>query len=257
MAFASDTQNLGADKTHKRSRVMISAVILAPVSPFDSLLLAHARRSVEFADEIHVYRLPEPIQDFASVRNRAVSETNGEWVLFIDSDEEVTPELATEIQEAVQKDTGVQGFLVKRDDWFLGKKLRFGETACVSLLRLAKRRTGRWVRPVHERWDVRGRIGELRNPLIHRGHTSVLSMLEKIDRYAAIEATYRQRMTPVGLSRVMVEMVVFPKVKFILNYMFRLGCLDGFPGFIFALMMSFHSFLVRAYLVERMEGRRK
>jgi glycosyltransferase involved in cell wall biosynthesis len=250
-----------------------------------------AVESVKFADEVLVVKEKSSINDFSGVRNRALDRAKGEWVLFVDSDEIVTAELKEEILyrfrippsltdrlrelfvhgswSAIRRagKSGMTGYKLRRSDKFLGKWLRYGETANVRLLRLAKKDAGRWVRPVHEVWKINGVTGELINPLLHYSHDSIDEMVEKLDRYSGMEGEWRfyktYKITKEQMNketnkssnkriieiRLQIELLIFPLGKFIQNYIFRLGFLDGMAGFIHAGMMSGHSFLVRAKIL--------
>ncbi|MDZ7586323.1 MAG: glycosyltransferase family 2 protein [Patescibacteria group bacterium] len=233
-----------------------------------------AVESVKFADEVLVVKEKSSINDFSGVRNRALDRAKGEWVVFVDSDEIVTAELKEEILyrfrippsltdrlrelfvhgswSAIRRagKSGMTGYKLRRQDRFLGKWLKYGETANVRLLRLAKKDAGRWVRPVHEVWKVAGNVGELKNPLLHYSHDSIEGMVEKLDRYSGMEGEWRLgKLGRLGELGILIEMVLFPVGKFIQNYIFRLGFLDGMAGFIHAGMMSGHSFLVRAKIL--------
>ena len=216
-----------------------------------------AVESVSFVDEVLVVKEEFPIYDFSQVRNKALDQAKGEWVLFVDSDEEVTAELRNEILYRFRIKSGMTGYKLRRQDRFLGKWLRYGETANVRLLRLAKKNAGRWVRPVHEVWKVEGNIGELKNPLLHYSHDSIEEMAEKLDRYSEMEAKYKLKMVKMaGMAKwlIIFQLILFPVGKFVQNYFVRLGFLDGMEGFIHAGMMSGHSFLVRAKILSRMDA---
>lgn len=239
----------------------LSAIIIVQTSLRESPLLKRAEKSVSFADEVLIFRHPDRIMDFSAVRNEALDQAKGEWVLFVDSDEEVTAALAEEIQQvarqsAIRNPQSVNGFMIRRIDYFLGRWLKYGETGHIRFLRFARKNAGMWARPVHEQWVVNGSVGTLRHPLLHRPHQSGVSMLEKIERYAEIEAQFLHRNKQRSMMRIIIEMMVFPKAKFIQNYLFRLGFLDGFPGLIMALMMSFHSFLMRAHMLDSLVNKR-
>lgn len=185
--------------------------------------------------------------DFAAQRNFGLKKAKSDWVLFIDADEEVSHKLKTEIKNEITNVHMYQGYFIKRQNYFMGKKLNFGETAQVKLLRLAKRNSGKWHRPVHEVFKITGNTKILKNPLKHYPHQSIKEFYDHISRYAKIEADYRATPSPSKL-KVLFELIFFPPAKFFLNYFFRLGFLDGFPGLIMASMMSLHSFLVRLQL---------
>src|SRR3989338_1878570 len=233
-----------------------------------------ALKSVGFADEVMVEERPE-IVDYAAARNEAMRKAGGKWVLFLDSDEEISGGLKKEIRQITDKsykdykNYNISGAYFRRKDCFLGRWLGHGETASVRLLRLGRKDAGRWERPIHEMWMIGGRTEELKNPILHYSHQSVDGMVEKLDRYSEIEAEYRfyktNKLTKEQTNKktkkssnnkiikiwLLVEMAVFPAGKFMQNYFLRLGVLDGMEGFIHALMMSGHSFLVRAKILTR------
>lgn len=181
--------------------------------------------------------------DFAFQRNFGLAKAGGEWVLFVDSDEVVTKELAGEVRQAVR--TEHKGFYIKRKDWFFGQWLRYGETANVRLLRLAKKDTGKWEQPVHEEWKITGNVKTLVNPLPHYPHQNVAQFLDEINWYSTLYARY---VFTRGIKEPRWQIAGKPLAKFFVNYIWRLGFLDGTAGLVVALMMSFHSFLVRAKL---------
>lgn len=179
--------------------------------------------------------------NFANQRNYALNFAKGEWVLFIDSDEIVTKELEEEILRAI-KSKEFAGYYLRRVDKMWGRKILHGEVGETRLMRLGKRRGGKWHGKVHETWKIIGKTGELISPLEHRPHSSVKDFLREIDEYSTLRAS---ELKEKGVHTSAVQIIFFPIAKFIHNYFFRKGYKDGVPGLIYALMMSFHSFLVR------------
>jgi len=181
------------------------------------------------------------ITDFAMARNIELAKATTPWVLFLDSDETLSPELESEIASALRADE-YSAYYIRRLDIFLGQQLFHGETAHAQFVRLARRDFGKWVRPVHETWDPTSttRIGQLKHPIIHHAHPDISSFLAKINGYSDIEASYRKSQ---GIKSSLFKIWMYPLAKFKLNYFFRLGFLDGVPGIIMAMMMSFHSYL--------------
>jgi hypothetical protein len=127
-----------------------------------------------------------------------------------------------------------------------GRELKHGEYSTsgafgnARIMRLAKKTAGRWVRPVHEVWKVKGKTGILKNPLNHYPHPTLMKFISNINYFSTIHA---RALKDEGKSSSLVKVIVWPPGKFVYNYFFRLGFLDGMQGFIAALMMSFHSFL--------------
>ena len=185
--------------------------------------------------------------NFSSQRNFGLEKAKGDWVLFVDADERISADLAAEIrvQGPGSKVRGVKGYCIKREDSFLGKKLKFGETSSIKLLRLAKKDSGRWVGKVHEEWQIKGETAVLNNFLIHHRSLTISQFLQRINFYSTLRA---EELFNKGHKTNIFLIFLYPKAKFIQNYFFRLGFLDGIRGFIFAIMMSLHSFMVRAKL---------
>lgn len=256
--------------------MMISAVVL---THNDEARIAKTLESVSWCDEVLVIddistdktceiarkqnakvSIHALQDDFAAQRNFGLSKAKNNWVLFVDSDEVVTAQLMHEITHIVQKsrttklrhgvslssdeDTLV-GYLLKRRDYMFGRWLKHGETAKVKLLRLARKNAGKWIRPVHEVWEVKGPTGELVHPLLHYPHQNVAQFLDEINQYSTLNAQY---LYSKGNHVSWWQIIAYPKLKFFLSYIWYLGFLDRTAGMVVALMMSFHSFLTRAKL---------
>lgn len=187
--------------------------------------------------------------DFSAQRNFGLSKAKNEWVLSLDADEIVSDALAYEIMNAIrlkgQNLEEFKGFYIKRMYFMWGKKLRFGETGCEQRLRLARKTAGQWEGKVHERWKIKGLVGELANPILHFPHQTMEEFIRKINFYTDL----RSQELKFKKKKVYFWFIfLYPAGKFAVNYILRKGFMDGIPGLIFALSMSFHSFLVRGKL---------
>lgn len=184
--------------------------------------------------------------NWAAQRNLAIKYASAPWLLYVDSDEEVSPSLKEQILHTLPR-TRHSGFYLRRLDYFLDHPLRHGETAAVKLLRLAKKDAGTWARPVHEIWQVTGSVGLLSHPLIHRRRFTIDELIDRFNRYSDIDAaahikegkTYRH------------WHLLKPLAKFFHSYVYLLGFLDGLPGLYFALLMSYYSLCLRVKLWEK------
>jgi len=183
--------------------------------------------------------------DFSKQRNFGLKKAKNKWVMFLDADEMVSNKLAQEIKTVISNDKDINGYFFKRNDSFAGCFLRYGETANVRLLRLAKKNSGSWQRKVHETWDVKGQTKEFKNPLLHYPHSTVTDFLKEINFYSSLHA---ESLKKEGVKPSLFRLIFNPLGKFISNYIVKKGFLDGTPGLITSLMMSFHSFLARGKL---------
>lgn len=182
--------------------------------------------------------------DFSKQRNFAMSKAKNEWVLFLDADERVPEALRNEILGVIRK-REISGLYIKRDDFMWGDRLKHGDVSNVWILRLARKSAGKWEGKVHERWVVEGNTAKLKNPIEHNPHRNLTEFLTEINNYTNIRA---QELYDNGKKVNAFSIIAYPKAKFLLNYIFKLGFLDGEKGFMLAMLMSFHSFLVRAKL---------
>lgn len=184
--------------------------------------------------------------DFAKQHNFAMEKAKGDWVLSLDADEVVSKKLAEEITEKTYRGD-YDGFMIKRRDFFWGRFLKFGETGNIRILRLAKKNVGSWTRKVHEVWEIQGKVGQLNNPILHYAHPSLFQFISSINHYTDLDIIELKKE---GKSFSFFRLLANPIGKFIQNYFFRLGILDGSAGFVMAFMMSLYSLIVRVKLYE-------
>lgn len=182
--------------------------------------------------------------DFAKQRNFGLSKAKNEWVLFVDADERVSKDLSEEIIKRTEQNDA-DAYILKREDTIFGKKMLHGELSSILLIRLARKNAGSWRGIIHEKWMVKGRVRKLNNTLDHFPHQSITSFLKEINYYTDLRA---KELKSQDIKVEWHSVILYPKGKFLLNYFLKLGFLDGVEGLVFAIMMSFHSFLVRAKL---------
>lgn len=243
---------------------MISAVILAKneeknikkclstVSWCDEMIVIDDEstdKTVEIARKMGAKVYIRHLDDFSEQRNFGLKKAKGAWILFIDADEVISRILWYEIMEHInQPDNETNGYYLKRVDVIWGRELKHGETGDKKFLRLARKDTGRWEGKVHEKWIIKGDIVSLNNPLYHYPHQSVEEFLKEINYYTDLRA---QELFENNKKADLTSILLYPLSKFIQNYFCKLGFLDGLPGLIISLIMSFHSFLVRGKLWQK------
>jgi glycosyltransferase involved in cell wall biosynthesis len=179
--------------------------------------------------------------DFSRQRNFALSQARGEWVLFVDDDEIVSSELAREITQVIQHDKP-QAYYLPRQDVVFHQVLRHGETGQTKIVRLAHKNAGKFVRPVHEYWQTRGKVGQISSPLYHTKDHFISQFLSRMDQYSQLDAPILTREDkPFSFFR----LFSYPFAKFISNYFIKAGLLDGYPGLFLSYLMSVQSLSVR------------
>ena len=182
--------------------------------------------------------------DFSKMRNFGLEKSTGDWVLFVDADERISNDLQKEIVEKIQEES-IDGFFIPREDVIWGRKLKYGEAGNIKLLRLGRRTKGKWKGKVHEVWDIKGKIDYLKNPIVHYPHQTLTEFLDEINAYSSIRAEelFKEKKEVKGR-----DIIFYPLGKFFVNYFFKRGYQDAVPGLLYAILMSFHSFLVRGKL---------
>jgi glycosyltransferase involved in cell wall biosynthesis len=172
---------------------------------------------------------------YRSQKQFAVDAARHEWVLCLDADERVTPQLRAEI--LAQRAAGfaaAAGYSVPRITDYFGRFLRHGNAYPDRLVRLFDRRRGGWSGDeIHENTRIVGRIVRLRGHLEHYSYRSLSDHLDRMQRYADLmaQALYA-RGRRCGLTPVLLN----PLWRFVRGYVLRLGFLDGWRGLVFALI---------------------
>lgn len=203
-------------------------------------------RTVEIAKKLGAKVFKRSLNgDFSAQRNFALSKVKNEWVIFIDADERVPKELQKEILDTILTENSIKGLYLKRYDYLWGQRLSHGEIGSLTFLRVIKKTAGKWKGSVHEVLETKGSTKLLKNALLHFPHPSITEFLEAINIYSSIRAKelFQQKKKVSYL-----EIFTYPTLKFLQNYVLRMGLLDSMPGLIVAIMMSLHSFLVRGKL---------
>src|SRR5439155_23261458 len=126
---------------------------------------------------------------YVEQKNHAASLASHDWILSLDADERVTPELAGEITKLMSGEPAGAGFRIARVTWHLGRWIRTTDWYPDHQLRLYDRQSARWTgRYVHEAVTVRGSIGTLTGELQHYAYRDIADHLETIDRYTTYAA---------------------------------------------------------------------
>ena len=202
--------------------------------------------TVEIARRCGATVVVQPWLGFGPQKNFAVARATHDWVLCLDADERITPELGASIRTALAATPEAAAFAVARRNRFLGRWLRHGEGYPDWIVRLFDRRRARWTDdPVHENVAVEGPVARLSGDLLHASAESLDAYVAKQNRYTSLQAAaMRARGERAGTLR----LVASPLARFLRFYVVRLGFLDGVPGFVHIAIGCFGSFMKYAKL---------
>lgn len=189
--------------------------------------------TAEIAQNAGARLLEEPWKGFARQKNAAIERTTGDWVLSLDADEEVSAELAREIQLLLAGDPPFSAYRMPRLNHFLGRPLRHGGYWPDRKLRLFRRGVARFEdRPVHESMQASCTVGTLNGHLIHHCYPTLDDYIEHMNRYSSVAAEMLVRSGRVSRSLPAFWWNAFlnPAATFFYNYVLRFGFLDGREG---------------------------
>jgi len=188
-------------------------------------------------------------KDYSQFRNDGLKAAKGNWVLYVDADERVTPLLKNEIEHIISSYETESAYAIPRQNIFLGKEMYYGGWGNDYVIRLfLKKNLTEWKNPLHEEPVFIGELGKLTSKLVHFSHRDLSSMLEKTLGFTNYEARLRYEINhpPVvawRLSRVMLT-------EFWLRFVKLSAWRDGTKGVIDGVFQVFNSFVIYARLWE-------
>ena len=190
---------------------------------------------------------------FGRQKQFAVEQAAHDWVLCLDADERVSPELAASLVRALQA-PAAPVYRMARCNRFLGRWLRHGEGYPDWSPRLFDRRHARWSDDgVHEKVLYAVSPGTLEGDLLHESGEDLGRYLEKQNRYTALAAQELHRR---GQRAGLAELTLSPLLRFFKFYLLRLGFLDGLPGLVHISIGCMNSFMKYAKLIELQRNHR-
>ena len=175
-------------------------------------------------------------------KNFALSKAKSEWILSIDADEEISQGLQYEIKKVIEKENAKDGYTIPRRSFYQGRWIKHSGFYPDRQLRLFRCNKGYWVgKRVHERVNVEGEIGLLKNDLLHYPYKgSISGQLQAVDRFSSLLA---ENIYEEGRRYHLFLLLVRPIFKFAEVYFVKLGFLDGLAGFIIAITSAYAIFV--------------
>jgi glycosyltransferase involved in cell wall biosynthesis len=202
-------------------------------------------QTAEIASKLGARVVTAVTSSFSALRTVGARTARGAWLLYVDADERVTPELAAEIRSAVAADDAAACYFLRRTNYYLGVRWPVGD----RMQRLFRKSAlKRWFGDVHETAEVDGRVGELTAPLEHFTHRDLTSMLAKTNEWSETEARLRLEsghpaVVPWRIIRVMLT-------GFADSYVRQGGWKAGTAGVIESVFQAFSMFVTYAKLWE-------
>jgi glycosyltransferase involved in cell wall biosynthesis len=186
-------------------------------------------------------------EGYGPQKNFAVAQARHDWVLCVDADERVTPELGDAIRRVFAAgEPAAAAYAMARRNRFLGRWLAHGEGYPDWNVRLFDRRRARWsADPVHEKVVADGRVVRIEGDLLHASAESLDAYIEKQNRYTTMQA---EAMHAAGQEASGLRIALSPAARFLRFYVVKLGFLDGAAGFAHIAIGAFASFLKYAKL---------
>lgn len=235
----------------------------AVVSTFNNeSVIEDCLKSLDFADEIvvidhhstdktasiaknytkRVYLEPNDPLNIDVQKNVGFEKANGEWIISIDSDERITPELAHEIRQVIESTQGFTAYKMKRKNIIFGKWIEHSIWWPDYKVRLFKKGKGSYtVSQVHKELHVDGQIGELSEPFIHENYQTISQYVQKMDHYTENEAL---ALMEKNAHFNWIDSVRMPVRDFLKTFFLQEGYRDGFHGLALSILQGFYMFLV-------------
>ncbi|KKS23056.1 MAG: Lipopolysaccharide biosynthesis glycosyltransferase [Microgenomates group bacterium GW2011_GWC1_41_8] len=192
-----------------------------------------------FTDKIFVTDNP-PI--FHINKQKAIEKCNGQWILQLDADEEVTSELADEITRTVHAHNDINGYFIARKNFFSNQWMKKGGMYPDYVIRLFRNGKGHFpCKSVHEQIVIDGNVGYLKEPMNHYPYATFQEYLKKADTYTSLTAQELEKnKTSISVISYLKYVVIKPLHTFINLFFRHRGFMDGRRGFIWALFSGLH-----------------
>ncbi|MFK7823360.1 MAG: glycosyltransferase family 2 protein [Oligoflexales bacterium] len=204
-------------------------------------------KTIEVAKKAGAKVSTRVFDNYASQKNAALSLASRKWVLSIDADEILSLELSEEITKLIQSSHQQvhNAYRIKRQLIFMERILKFGKSSDKPL-RLFINGEATFTKAIHEQLKVEGKLGNLAGCLFHYSYENISDYFDRFNKYTSkIASNHFDHGRTINFFH-----VLRPWTEFLYRYFFRLGFLDGYPGYCYALLSSLYAFVKYAKLKE-------
>ncbi|MBP7792710.1 MAG: lipopolysaccharide heptosyltransferase II [Candidatus Goldbacteria bacterium] len=182
---------------------------------------------------------------FSETKQFGIDKAGGDWILVIDADEEVSVDLKKKLLQIANENNSSDGYYIKRETFFLGRKIRHCGWGNDYQLRFFKKQKGKYDgKIVHESIKVNGTTNRIEAPLFHYSYPDSRTYFEKMNRYTSLQAVRNKK------RFLYLNLFFNPFFKFFKMYFLKFGFLDGMQGFILSLYSGFSEFVKSAKMIE-------
>ncbi len=227
---------------------IISAIIIYGGN-YDKKLLEIAKKSVSWCDELVLINGIKG--SFSDWRNEGLKKSKGEWILYVDSDEEVTNNLQKEIELIVKNEELINSaYAIPRRNIIFNKEFKYSGQYPDYQKRLFKRTAlKKWTGTVHEEPLYEGEIGHLKNPMIHHKNMTISEMVEKTNKWSEIESLLMFKNNHPKMN--FIRFASAGIREFILRFVKQKAFLDGKEGLIYGIYQIYSKLISYAKLWEK------
>lgn len=220
---------------------------LESVKDFEDIVVLDAYSNdatIEICKRYSVRLYQHEWQGYARQKQMAVDYAEKDWVLILDADERVTPELKEEIFRRVTHHD-YYGFYIPRKNFFLGKWIRHSGWYPDYTLRLFRKEASYiQQREVHEKVIVKGTVGYMKNPLEHYTYRTISDYIKKMETYSTLSAKEMLSKNPQpSFLSLAIKILAGPIFTFLKMLFIKQGFRDGIHGLMLALFYSFYTFV--------------
>jgi len=220
-------------------------------------------RTLEIAASFKATLFLEPWRGFAEQKNFAIEQCKGEWILSLDADEALTPELQAEMRALLSAGPAADAYLLRRRNIFLGRWIRHGGYYPDAKLRLFRRYSANFApsarftgRPVHEAIAIQGTLETLRHDIVHYAYPTVEDYIEHLNHYSTLgsQTLFDHGETGQSAMSFAGNVLFCPILTFFRDYIFRAGFLDGREGLLLHLYHAIYTSWQHAKAWEKIAG---
>ncbi len=202
-------------------------------------------RSREIAAGYGARIFSRTLDTFSAQRNFALAQCTGDWILNLDADEQVTPELRDELQAVPANPGAFTAYRMPRKNHLCGQWIRGCGWYPDLGVRFYRRDGAYYTGVVHEGLHVDGPVGTMRGAIIHHTYTSIDQFVEKMNRYSSMSAREKYQE---GRRASVAKMLLDPPFMFLKHYLLQHGFADGMGGLLVSILYAYYTFLKHSKL---------